>query len=430
MSAPLSDTYSIVCDRIYDPVARAVRCGRMAVRGGHFGTFQEHVRIQPGAGEHIFDLRGLTMLPSAVDAHVHLSLDPWPLAPSLRAAPPAANGAGERAEAQARLRETFLSGVGLVRDLGDPHGINLSMAAAAEHADDLPRVLTSGPGLHRKGRYGRFIGLPFANRSDLLRAVRQRLAPPGVHLLKLIVTGIINFKRGAVTAPPQFELDELKAAVELAHDLGKRVAAHASGEDGVRMAVEAGVDFVEHAYFISKETMELLAARKLVWTPTFLPVHAQWARAEVCGWDKAVREHLRRILDGHALMLRHAMKLGVRVLPGSDAGGAGVAHGGGLWDELRLLHEAGASIGDLLETATVKARAWLLERPPNSPFAPGCPADYIAVEGELDRDLGAAANLRWVARDGRVWPARRPRSVHDPEAVRYGLPESAASCPG
>ncbi len=425
MSTPASNSYRILSDRFYDPATRSHRSGRLDVIQGRFGAF--HASDAPSENEialPLFDLQGQTLLPPLVDAHVHLSLDPWPLNPKARAAPPQQGNEEEFKLAKERLRETFLAGVGLVRDLGDPHGINLSAQQAASQTTQpplLPRVQTSGPGLHRQGRYGRFIGTAVTDREDLLRHVKRNLATPGVELLKLIATGIINFKKGKVTAAHQFELDELKAAVDLAHSLGKQVAAHASGEEGIRRVVEAGADFVEHAYFISRSTMELLAQKDLVWSPTFIPVHAQWAHAATCGWDAEVTGHLRRILDEHAEMLRFAHSLGVRILPGSDAGGSGVAHGGGLWDELWLMNEAGLRVEDLLEMATLKARKWLRASPQSQAFERGAAADFIALESPIDQALNGLRKIRWVARDGFVEEAKVPRLIGDALAPGYGM---------
>ena len=90
----------------------------------------------------------------------------------------------------------------------------------------------------------------------------------------------------------------------------------------------------------------------MVWVPTFAPVQFQLDRPEFIGWSETVRDHLRRILDGHARSLVKAKELGVRIVAGSDAGSHGVAHGWGFLKELELMQAAGLSAADVLFTAT------------------------------------------------------------------------------
>ncbi|MBE7463105.1 MAG: amidohydrolase family protein [Planctomycetes bacterium] len=420
MTPPLRNSYVVFSDRVLDPKTGTFAPRRIEVQEGMIVSVESLQEI-PTEREESFDLRGLRVLPPLVDAHVHLYFEPWPLDPEVRESPATAAGPEDLARARERLTQAFYAGVGVLRDLGDPLGINLSALEWTSEAADLPRLIASGPGLYREGRYGRFIGCPCRDRPELLRRVRALCADPRVHLIKLVATGIINFKQGGVSSAPPWETDDLKAAVELAHELGKRIAAHASGEEGVRRAVEAGVDFIEHGYFISAKTMEELARRRLAWTPTFAPVHAQWFRAECCGWSAEVRERLRGILDEHARMLRFAHGLGANIMPGSDAGGPGVGHGGGLWQELRLMQEAGIEPLVLLRMSTAQAASGLGLGESCGKLAPGSPADFIAVDGPLERDVSALNRIRWVARDGRVAEARMPWLVTDPEAEGYGL---------
>ncbi|MCZ7646139.1 MAG: amidohydrolase family protein [Planctomycetota bacterium] len=420
MTPPCQPTFVVHADRVLDPDSGRFVPRRIEVRDG---TIVSVAPLEAGAEERaeVWDLRGMRILPPLADSHVHLYFEPWPLDPKARDLPAASATETDFAHARERLGEAFHAGVGVLRDLGDPLGISLTALEWTANAHDLPRLIASGPGLFREGRYGRFIGCPCADRASLLEQVRALLADPRVQLIKLVATGIINFKKGGVSAAPPWETDDLKAAVDMAHAAGKAVAAHGSGEAGIRRAVDAGVDFIEHGYFISKATMEELARRDLVWTPTFAPVHAQWSHAERCGWDAETQMRLRGILDGHAEMLRFARGLGARILAGSDAGSPGVGHGGGLWQELWLLQEAGSEPAALLRMATLQAAAWMGLGASCGQLRHGRPADFIAVDGPVEQDLRALERIRWVVRDGRVSAARKPWLESDPEAETYGL---------
>lgn len=433
MSVPSGNSFLIFCDRVFDPLTRSCSPRAIEVRDGWISSIKplDNAMAQGASLLPLFDLRGNVLLPPLIDGHIHSYMNPWPLNPKFRVLPGVKNFDEELHMAIGRLEEAFLAGVGLVRDLGDPLGINLAAVELAASHTGLPRVLASGPGLFKDGRYGRFIGVPIQDQASLLAQIRKLSADSRVQLIKLVPTGIINFKKGCVTTEPQLTLEELKAAVELAHELGKKVSAHCSGEDGIRRAVEAKVDFIEHGYFISRATMDLLAKNNLVWTPTLAPVHVQWNHATCCGWSEEVRGHLRRILDQHAEMVRYAHSNGVRIMAGSDAGGVGVAHGGGLWLELRLLQEAGLPVGEILAMATAKSAGWMGLPGRAEGLRVGESADFVAFEGPVTGDLKHLDRIRWVARAGKVVEARVPKMESDEDAESLGMvpaPSDVDSC--
>jgi imidazolonepropionase-like amidohydrolase len=430
VNAPTTQHYVIVCDRVFDPDRKCLTAKVIEVKDGRFVSVEPmaaFVHREPDV--EVFDLLGFTLCAPLVDPHVHYYMNPWPLDPGGRLPPGGAALEEEVRNGVQRLAEARLAGVGLVRDLGDPHGINIAVARQAAEDVALPRALVAGAGIYREGRYGRFIGEPVQSSEELNRMVLRRAINPQIDVIKLIPTGIINFRKGAVTSAPQFTREELQTAVGIAHDHGKMVAAHCSGEAGIRIAVEAGIDFIEHGYFISRETMDLLGEKSLVWTPTFAPVQAQWNHAACCGWDDETKAHLRRILDDHAEMLRYASAQGVCIMAGSDAGSPGVPHGGGLLRELEIMQEAGIPCLDLLAMATTLAASWVAPDKGLGRIAPGNPADFIAIRGAVGRDIANLRAVEWVARDGRVSRGHSPRMETDPDAESYGLQDSLPGSP-
>ena len=422
MDVPRQSEFSIWCDRVFESETMRFAPKSIRVAKGRFQSVEPLENFDAPEGETILDLRGSAMAPPLVDPHIHVYMNPWPLDPSARAIP----GSRERTEeiqlARRRMEDAHLAGLGWGRDLGDPLGVNLAVAEDAKSNPALPRILASGCAVYLEGRYGRFIGKPVADREGLCQAVMALINDPRVDLVKLIPTGIVNFKKGLVTAPPQFSTADLRAAVTIAHDHGKKVAAHCSGEPGIRHAVEAGVDFIEHGYFIERETMELLAEKQLVWTPTLAPVHAQWNHAKTCGWDDVVKANIRSILDNHLETLSQARQTGVKIMAGSDAGSPGVPHGGGLIRELELMETAGFSPLELLAMATTRAVCWIHGETETDRIAPGAPADFIVFRGNLQvQGISVLRHLEWVARDGIVRPGSPPAMESDDGAENYGL---------
>jgi imidazolonepropionase-like amidohydrolase len=174
----------------------------------------------------------------------------------------------------------------------------------------------------------------------------------GADRIKLLVSGIINFKEGQVTVPPQMPVDEVLALVEAARSNGRQTFAHASGTEGVENSIEGGVNTVEHGFFITEDQLMKMRDRQIAWVPTFAPVQLQIDRAADLGWDDVVVGHLKRIIESHQQMLRRAHELGVSIVAGSDAGSCGVPHGVGFIEELCHMERAGVPPMAVLCAAT------------------------------------------------------------------------------
>ncbi len=122
------------------------------------------------------------------------------------------------------------------------------------------------------------------------------------------------------------------------------------------IAAAAGVGSIEHGFFMSRDNLAVMAENRVAWTPTFCPVHFQWAQPQAVGWKPETVGHLRRILDAHARHLTLARDLGVTLLLGTDAGSMGVQHGHAVFEEIDRFLEAGLSMEDTLRAATANSR--------------------------------------------------------------------------
>ena len=300
-------------------------------------------------------LRGAFLMPGLVDAHVHLFLDGAPTDAALRSAHLKQPVEALIEAARASARQSLACGVTVVRDAGDRHGINHRIRAEAARAGSgLPQVRSGGLGVKRPKRYGAFMAMDVADAAAIRDSVTE-LARANDEI-KLILTGIIDFDAGAVTDEPQFDVESARLVVETARSRGRRTFAHCSGAKGLAVAVAAGVGSIEHGFFMSREILERMAEQGIAWTPTFCPVHFQWAHPEAVGWSPQTVGNLRRILDAHARHLALAQELGVTLLLGTDAGSMGVEHGRAVFEEIDRYLEAGLSLTATLTAATAAAR--------------------------------------------------------------------------
>jgi len=306
-------------------------------------------------------LPSATALPGLIEAHAHLFLEGAPVAAAVRKAYLEQTPEELLGEARRRFAKILNSGVLAIRDAGDNRGVGLALRSRANRAtpgQPLPYLESPGPALHHRGRYGRFMSTPVEDFSDPEDCV-ARLCHLGAERIKLIATGIINFEKAVVSAPPQMSLDELQGFARAAARRGLKTFAHSTGAEGIERVITAGIHSVEHGYFVTMEQIARMRDANIAWVPTLAPVAVQAERAGELGWSAEVVANLERIVEEHSRKIEFAHRAGGTILAGSDAGSCGVPHGVGLLRELELLERAGLSSLDVLRAATGRSDAML-----------------------------------------------------------------------
>ncbi|MDB6027495.1 MAG: amidohydrolase [Verrucomicrobiales bacterium] len=294
-----------------------------------------------------------TLLPGLIEAHAHLFLEGGELNLDKRAAYLKQTPLELLESARGRLEKIVRLGIIAVRDAGDKDGVGLCLSKLYMSADRplMPYVDSPGAAIHHKGRYGSFMGDPLENFPSAHACVESRVKA-GADRIKLIPTGIINFKQGAVTTEPQMTTQEISELVAAAKSFGKQTFAHASGDAGIERVIEGGADSVEHGFFVREDQLARMRDRQIAWVPTFAPVQEQVDHADIMGWDATIISNLQRILDQHAASLVKAHEMGVQIIAGSDAGSVGVAHATGFLRELELMEAAGVPSWAVINSAT------------------------------------------------------------------------------
>lgn len=345
-----------------------------------------------------------TLLPGLIEAHAHLFLEGGELDLEKRAAYLKQTPAGLLVAAMPRLGKLVQLGIAGIRDAGDKDRVGLALSRVCKCGAPplMPYLDSPGAAIHHRGRYGSFMGGALEDYASPAACVAARIAG-GADRIKLIPTGIINFKQGTVTTEPQMTVEELRQLVAAARAAGRQTFAHASGDAGIERVIESGVDSVEHGFFVREDQLARMRDRRIAWVPTFAPVQLQLDHAAHFGWDAGVVGHLQRILDHHAASLVKAHELGVLVIAGSDAGSCGVAHGLGLLDELDLMEQAGLPPIAVINAATGVSAGRLGFHQKIGRIEPGWRSRFILTEHSPLEGVARLQQPRTVVFDGRVY---------------------------
>jgi len=349
------------------------------------------------------DLSDYTLLPGLIEAHAHFFLEGGELDLDKRSAYLKQAPEDLLNAARARLGKLVRLGIIAVRDAGDKNGVGLALSKlyASGQRPAMPYVDSPGAAIHHKGRYGSFMAEPIEDFDTLKHCVEARVAA-GADRIKLIPTGIINFKQGAVTAEPQMTTAEVSELVAAAKSFGKQTLAHASGDVGIERAIDGSVDSIEHGFFVRDDQLAKMRDRQIAWVPTFSPVQEQVDHADQMGWDAQVVSNLNKILEQHAASLMKAHEIGVQILAGSDAGSCGVAHGLGFLYELELMQRAGLGPISVINAATGASSNRLAFKEKVGQIRSGFQSRFILTR---HAPLESVSNLRkqkWIVFDGNV----------------------------
>ena len=346
------------------------------------------------AGATVTDLRAFTALPGLIDVHTHITYF-WDRAPGTRPRGQRRLPAVTVFLAQENARKTLETGVTTVRDLNAGSDMDLAMRElTASGAMVGPRIFASGPGLSARA------GAP--PDPAAMRALVEERVKAGVDWIKVFGSrGGFEVVDGTQTVT----FDEMKAVVDAAHALGKKVAIHSYGPSGVADAVRAGADSVEHGADVDDATLADMKARGTVWVPTVdhnrYYVDAQAEYGFAAGSEAALQGYIER----NQASVRKAVALGVKLAMGSDAV---YTMFGQNTRELGWFVKAGMTPVQALATATTTAAELLGVQDRLGRIAPGYLADLVAVQGDPTTTIDALfTGVRWVMKDGKVVVDRR-----------------------
>jgi imidazolonepropionase-like amidohydrolase len=339
----------------------------------------------PGDGE-VVDLGDATLLPGLVDTHVHLALD--------ATADPVGNLA-KRDDEQTLVAMTDAAriaargGVTTVRDLGDRGYLSLQLA----QQPGLPTVVAAGPPITTTGGHCHFLGGAADPGPDGMRTAVREHVDRGVDVIKIMASGGF-LTPGTREDQSQFNIDELRAAIEEAHRHGLPVTAHVHGTDAIVDSIAAGIDGLEHASFMTPEGIE--EASEEVVTEIVERRIAIGATAGFAPSDTELDPDAARHIPGIISNMVRLMQAGAVVLPGTDAG----VHPTKPHDAVRYGVEQLVQLGmpplqGLMSATSTGAEVCGLGHRKGR-IAPGYDADILAIDGNPLTDTSALHSIREV----------------------------------
>ena len=370
------------------------------VKGERIVQFGSKLSIP--AGMQVIDLGNKTLLPGLIDAHTHLTSDPENSGYSA-----IANSVPRQTLTGAKnARLTLAAGFTTVRNLGADAYTDIGLRDAINAGDvPGPRIVASGPAL----------GITGGHCDETMHAPEYKLNAEGVadgvaetakktrqvikygaDVIKVCATGgVLSFGDDPRTA--QYTFEELKSIVSEAHRFGRKVAAHAHGGDGIKLAILAGVDSIEHGSYIDDDIIALMKQHKTFLVPTLYLGDWLIDNAQAIKLPLPLLEKAKIVLPTARQNLIKAFKQGVKVAFGTDA--AVYPHGLNA-REFAVYVKMGMTPLAAIQSATTSAAELLGWSDRIGLIAPGKFADMIAVDGNPLSDITELERVKWVMKGG------------------------------
>lgn len=386
---------------LWDGTGKAVQQNMgIVMENGKFTKIAPCAQVIPQEGDTVIDVGYRFVMPGMIDSHVHVCSTGEPKDLTENEKAPDAYMALVGAD---MIRRDLEAGFTTVRNMGTKNYMDMSIQKAwKEGRIKGARIITCGPCITMTGGHGWMGGLQ-SDGEDECRKNARLLLRNGVEVVKIMATGGV-MTPGVEPGSPQLTEGEIRAAVEEAHKAGRKTATHAQGTEGIKNAVRAGIDSIEHGIFLDEELLVMMKERNTALVPTLVaPWHINQGGV-AAGIPAYAVEKSMRVADSHMKSFNMAVKAGLTIALGTDAGTPLNFHGDNAL-ELQLMTENGMTNEQALLAATkvgsqVIDRANLL-----GTVEEGKIADLLVVDGNPLEDIQVLVKkqaIQYVIQNGKV----------------------------
>lgn len=345
-------------------------------------------------GTKTVDLRGSTVLPGLFNCHVHITFDPDPRKPR------PTSDAAITIQGMNNLMLHLSSGVTYVRDVGSPNFIDIELRqAVADGRINGPDMQVSGKCICMTGGHGWASGRQADGEDDCRKAAREMLRE-GADWLKVMATGGVMTK-GVEPGAEQLTWQEMAVIVEEAHKKGALTCTHAQGNTGIKNALKAGIDSIEHGIYLDDESINTMLKQGTWLVPTLCAPHFILKYGIAGGVPDYAVKKTEIVHDHHFASFKKAYGAGVKCACGTDAGTPYNPHNG-TPSELMLMVKAGLTPFEAIETATINsARLMRVEKTLGS-IEPGKKAHFAIFKKDPTEDIDNIFNCEMTVKNGEI----------------------------
>jgi imidazolonepropionase-like amidohydrolase len=415
-AGPADDAVTVIrAGTLIDGVNAPRRDQLIVIQGGRIASVGEAASARVPSGADVIDLSGATVLPGLIDSHTHIFLQGEDPAEGGYDAQLLFHGLAYRAaRATVAARRALEQGFTTLRDV-ETEGAGYGDVGIKEAIEKgyipgprmfvVTRAISTTGGYNLEG-YAPEVQVPKGAQIvdgpvEARKAAREQLEH-GADWIKVYMTHRSWVgKSGELVSQPTLTVEELQAIVDEAHGWGKKVACHAYNGIGLHRALDGGCDSIEHGLELDDAAIAQMVKQGTWYCPTLSPYYYDWEPE-----DTPAGRRDRKRVEVHIPSFQKAMKAGVRIAYGTDAGGFP-------WtdpeaQEFKRMVEAGMSPLDAIRSATSSAAEMLDMQGTIGVLAPGAYADVIAVAGDPLKDVTVLEHVGFVMKEGKVFRNEMP----------------------